>query len=299
MGEELVSIIIPAFNAERYIAKALSSIRSQTYRNWEIVFVNDGGSDGTAAIVADFARTVSQPVWLFAHAQPQGPSAARNTAMKASHGGLIAFLDADDFWLPDHLEGLTSLLQSGRAHLAYSECFVFRETPSGEIELLPIETIEVTNPGVDLFRRNFINPSSAAITRTLMRTVGEFDISMRGWEDIDYWIRAAIARFPIVGIGRQTCYYRKSEGALSSSHARMAEGMATVYEKHRNCGLLPEAEIVKKASDCYFSAGRMSWRSNAASASRNFHKAWTLDKHRIKPIVWYFLSAGLSLAQRA
>ncbi len=171
---------MPAFNSERYIGKALDSVRSQTYRNWEIIVTNDGGADGTSRIVAEFAQTASRTVRLLEHAKSQGPSAARNTAMKAAKGEYIAFLDADDFWLPEHLETVCAVLATGRADLAHSGGIVFRDTPSGEIELLPIYTIEVTNPPADLFRRNFINPSGAAITRRLMEKVGGFGHPARG-----------------------------------------------------------------------------------------------------------------------
>jgi glycosyltransferase involved in cell wall biosynthesis len=156
MNEELVSIIMPAFNAERFISQALESVASQTYTRWEIIVTNDGGTDNTAEIVSTFARQISQPLKLLHHAQPQGPSAARNTSMKAATGNYIAFLDADDYWLPDHLESLYAILSTGKGDLAYSDPYVFCETPTGEIKLLPIDTTTITNPGTDLFRRNFI-----------------------------------------------------------------------------------------------------------------------------------------------
>ncbi|MGA3035131.1 MAG: glycosyltransferase family A protein [Terracidiphilus sp.] len=298
MTEELVSIIIPAFNAERFIAKALESVCAQTYRSWEVVFIDDGGTDGTLQLVTEFSSKVSRLVQILRHARARGPSAARNTGMKAAKGQFIAFLDADDFWLPDHLESLCAILRSGKADLAYSDCFVFREALSGDVELLPIDTTEVKNPATDLFRRNFINPSGAAITCGLMEKVGEFDQTMRGTEDADYWIRAAINGYQIASTGKQTYYYRKSVGSLSAAPARMAEGIARVYEKHLHCGLLPEAELAKKATQCYFAAGKLHWRHNAASASHAFYQSWRLDKRNPMPLLWFFFTSGLSLTRR-
>jgi glycosyltransferase involved in cell wall biosynthesis len=299
MDRELVSIIIPALNAERFISKAMESVRSQTYTHWEIIAINDGGTDKTPQLAAEFRSRVPQNVQLLHHVQTQGLSAARNTGMKAARGGYIAFLDADDFWLPDHLESLCSIFESGKADLAYADGFVFRESPTSGIELLPIDTIEVTNPAVDLFRRNFINPSGVAITRKLMESVGGFDSTLCCVEDADYWIRSAIQGFQIVGTGKQTYYYRKSVGSLSSASANMAEGAAAVFEKHRRCGLLPEKEIVSKASDCYFSAGKLRWRQDSRVASRAFFKSWVLDKRRFKALLWFFLTSVLSLAKRS
>ena len=294
MAEKLISIVIPAFNAERYIGQALESVGSQTYLNWEILVTNDGSTDDTARIVAEFAHRTSQPVRILEHEQNSGLSAARNTAMRAARGECIAFLDADDFWLPDHLESVCALLTSGKADLAYSECFVFRNTASGEIELLPITTIEVTDPPADLFRRGYINPSGAAITRGLMEKVGEFDRNLRGTQDLDYWIRAAALGFQIASTGRQLYYYRKPPGSLSAESGRMAEGTARVYEKNQNCGILPEREIVNIARRCYFAAGRIYWRGDASAASRMFYKSWALGKAHLLSLLCAFLAAGMS-----
>jgi glycosyltransferase involved in cell wall biosynthesis len=295
MTEKLISIIIPAFNAERYIGQALESVGSQTYRNWEILVTNDGGTDDTSRIVAEFAQRTSQPVRILEHEQNSGLSAARNTAMRAARGECIAFLDADDFWLPDHLESVCALLASGKVDLAYSECFVFRNTASGEIELLPIGTFEVTNPPVDLFRRNFINPSGAAITRQLMEKVGGF--GPRRVEDLDYWIRAAALGFRIAATGKQTYYYRKSSGGLSAAFAEDAEGHGVVFVKHRHCGILPEKKILARARESYYAAGKLYWRKDPAAASRMFCKSWALGKAHLLPLLCASFAAGMSLVR--
>jgi glycosyltransferase involved in cell wall biosynthesis len=297
MTEEPISVIIPAYNAERYIGQALESVASQTYQNWEIIVTDDGGTDATGRLVSEFARKTTRNVMLLEHVQSQGPSAARNTAMKAAKGEYIAFLDADDIWMPEHLGSVCALLASGSADLAYAKCFVFRNTASGEIELLPTGTFEVKNPPADLFRRKFNNPSGAAITRRLMEKVGDFDRNLRRAEDVDYWIRAAALGFPIAPTGKQTYYYRKSPGSLSAESAKMAEGTARVYDKNRNCGILPEREIVSLAKACYFAAGKLYWREDAATASRMFYKSWTLSKAHLLPLLCAFLVAAMSVVR--
>jgi glycosyltransferase involved in cell wall biosynthesis len=299
MTEELVSVIVPAFNAEQFIVKALESVRSQTYQSWEIIVINDGGTDNTPGLVTEFKKTTSRSVRLLSHAKNQGLSAARNTGIGASLGSYIALLDADDYWLPKHLEMTCAILKSGNADLAYADAYVFRETPAKEIELLPIETIKITNPATDLFRRNFINPSGAVFTRRLAEKVGEFDRSLRSIEDLDYWIRAAAQGFQIAGTGSQTYYYRKAEDTLSANSARMAESAGKVFEKNRCCCVIPENQIVAKAGDCFFAAGKLYWRKDTVAARRNFYKSWTLNRRRALPLLWYLLTLVLSLARRA
>jgi glycosyltransferase involved in cell wall biosynthesis len=297
MTEKFVSVIMPACNAERYIGKALESARSQTYQNWEIIVTNDGSADATGRMVSEFAQQTPRNVVLLEHAQSQGPSAARNTAMKAAKGEYIAFLDADDLWMPEHLHRLCAVLDSGKADLAYSDCYVFCETPSGEMELLPAGAIEVRNPRQDLFRRNFINTSAAAITRRLMEKVGTFDTAMWAGEELDYWIRSAALGFEIASTGKQTYYYRKSAGSLSAASAKMAESNGGMFEKHRRCGVLPESEIVARARASYFAAGKMYWRENPAVASHMFYKSWTLNKAHLQSLLCAALAVGISLVR--
>jgi glycosyltransferase involved in cell wall biosynthesis len=272
-------------------------VRSQTYQNWEILVTSDGGTDETGRMVSEFARQTDHNVMLLEHAQSLGPSAARNTAMKAAKGEYIAFLDADDIWMPEHLHRLCAVLDSGKADLAYSNCFVFRETPSGEMELLPIDTIEVKNPRQDLFRRNFINTSAAAITRRLMEKAGTFDAALWAGEELDYWIRSAALGFEIASTGEQTYYYRKSAGSLSAESARMAECNGRILEKHSRCGILPESDIVARARASYFAAGKLYWRENSAAASRMFYKSWALNKAHILSLLCAALAAGISLVR--
>lgn len=295
MPDKLVSIIIPAFEAERYIGKALESVRSQTYENWEIIVTNDGGKDATGRMVSDFARQTPRNVVLLEHAQSQGPSAARNTAMKAAKGEYIAFLDADDIWTPEHLNSLCAVLATGKADLAYSDPYVFCETPLGEMQLLPHDTTEMKNPSQDLFRRNFINTSAAAITRRLMEKVGGFSPGRA--EDLDYWIRSAALGFEIASTGKQTYYYRKSGDSRSAAFAEDAEGLGTVYLRHRRCEILPEKKVLAIARSCFFSAGRLHWRKNPMAASRAFYMAWTLGRAHLLPLACAVAMAGLSLVR--
>src|SRR5437667_12904384 len=95
-----VSVIIPAFNAETYIAEALRSVAGQTYDDWDVVIADDRSTDKTVEIAKGFGERVK----VVEHHENAGPATARNTAVAHSDGELLAFLDADDYWLPDFLE---------------------------------------------------------------------------------------------------------------------------------------------------------------------------------------------------
>ena len=107
MNTGLVSIMMPAFNAEQYIGQAIQSVTSQSYPSWELVVVDDGSTDGTARVVEQFKDLRIKLI----HQANGGEAAARNTALQHMTGEFIAFLDADDLYLPDHLKLTVGILQ--------------------------------------------------------------------------------------------------------------------------------------------------------------------------------------------
>ena len=106
-----VSFIIPAFNAEAHLAETLRSVEAQTYGDWEVVVADDGSTDGTVEIARGFGAKVKVVRSLV----NGGPGAARNLAISSSSGELLAFLDADDYVLPEYLEHLVDLFDSRQA----------------------------------------------------------------------------------------------------------------------------------------------------------------------------------------
>jgi glycosyltransferase involved in cell wall biosynthesis len=102
MQEPLVSVVVPAYNRGGTIARSLESISAQTYQNWQAIVVDDGSADATAEIVGTLAREDAR-FRLIRHAHNRGAQAARNTGIRAARGSWIAFLDADDQFLPDSL----------------------------------------------------------------------------------------------------------------------------------------------------------------------------------------------------
>ncbi len=101
--DKKISVVIPVYNGEKYIAKAIQSVVDQTLPPYEIIIVNDGSTDDSALILVDLAK--KYPIQYY-QKKNGGQSAARNYGVQVSHGDLIAFLDQDDIWYPHHLEEL-------------------------------------------------------------------------------------------------------------------------------------------------------------------------------------------------
>jgi glycosyltransferase involved in cell wall biosynthesis len=98
----LVSIILPTYNRKKFLTGAFKSIESQQYKNWELIIVDDGSSDGSIELLTELKRSVTNPVRIIQQ-ENAGPAVARNTGILEANGDFIAFFDSDDYWLPDHL----------------------------------------------------------------------------------------------------------------------------------------------------------------------------------------------------
>jgi glycosyltransferase involved in cell wall biosynthesis len=185
-----VSVIIPAYNAAATIAGTVESVLAQTFKDIEIVCVDDGSSDQTRAILAGYADRVR----LVEQAN-SGPAAARNNGARNSSGEYLAFLDADDVWMPQFLERTVAVLDADPAlSLVYCNCAL------ADSEGVAIDTSIVGNgfdhpPSLNelLTRLWPIMPSAALVRRSAYEKCGGYRDELRGasfrFEDVDFWIR--------------------------------------------------------------------------------------------------------------
>src|SRR5690349_11714286 len=123
MSEPLVSIIMPAYNADKFIAPSLQSVIDQTYANWELIVVDDGSTDGTAETVQTFSRGEARIKYFYQNNRGQG--VAKNTGIRVAGGDFVAFLDADDLWCQGKLAMQTCAMLETGADLMFSNGFIF------------------------------------------------------------------------------------------------------------------------------------------------------------------------------
>ncbi|OXA80605.1 Glycosyltransferase involved in cell wall bisynthesis [Flavobacterium aquidurense] len=116
---ELVSIITPTYNAEKFITETLKSVKNQTYQNWEMILVDDASTDETVKIISDFAEKDSR-IKLFKLEKNSGNGFARNIALEKAVGKYIAYLDADDLWFPNKLEKQVEFLKTNNLPFTFS-----------------------------------------------------------------------------------------------------------------------------------------------------------------------------------
>ncbi|MHB0960560.1 MAG: glycosyltransferase family 2 protein [Pirellulaceae bacterium] len=230
----LVSAVVPAYNAERYIGNTLRSLITQTYPHMEIVVVDDGSCDATVRLIEEMARFHSQIRII--QQRNSGVAAARNRGMQMSRGALIAPVDADDIWFPDAAEKLVHCLLTSdpSVGLAYGWWVTIDEEGllDGGFRCSMIEG-DVFGT---LLCHNFLgNASSSMIRRTCLEEVGGFDDQFRrqtaqGCEDWDLYLRIA-RRFRFRVVPEFLVGYRRCEGSMSSDASSMARSHQYLLRK--------------------------------------------------------------------
>lgn len=237
-----VSVIIPVYNVEKYIAQTIQSVLAQSYSNFEVVVVDDGATDNSLAICQTFTdnrlRIVQQ--------QNRGLAGARNTGIRHAQGKFLAFLDSDDLWQPDKLAlHVQHLEQSSQVGVSFSRSsFIDDEGHPLGIHQMPKLT-DIT-PGY-LFCRNPISNGSTPVIRravlneicfqaNLYGTVEDFffDDSFRQSEDIECWLRIALQTDWIIeGIPESLTLYRVNAGGLSANLMKQYAAWEQILDKTR------------------------------------------------------------------
>lgn len=230
----LVSVIIPAYNAERFISRTLESVLAQTYPKFELLVVDDGCQDGTAAIVRQYMQRDNRIQLL---QQPNaGVAAARNLGIDRSRGELIAPLDADDIWFPENIEKQVKQILSAdkKVGLIYSWSIDIDEydQPTGDARKSHIEGNVLTT----LLIHDFIaNASCVLIRKSCLDRVGSYDVTLRerhgqGGEDWDIYLRIS-ERYDFQVVPKLLVGYRKVSGSMSTDSSQMARSRHLIWQK--------------------------------------------------------------------
>ena len=219
MQPKLISAIIPAYNAERYISQAIESVLAQTYRPIEIVVADDGSTDGTAAIARSYSavRYVYQP--------NQGPPVARNTGLAHSSGEWIAFLDADDYWPQLKLAKQSEYLA---AHPEFG-CVVgrwqnFLQKGTDKPDWIPESMLREDAVILGL--------QASLIHRWGFDRTGGFDRRYRISDDLEWFVRVREAGIPIGFMGSIMVYRRIHGANISQDQNAVAGATIRILKEH-------------------------------------------------------------------
>jgi glycosyltransferase involved in cell wall biosynthesis len=220
-----LSVVIPAYNAHETVGAAISSALWQTYRDLEVVVVDDGSGDATGSIAGSFP----DPVRVLRQ-ENAGVAAARNRGISEASGELIAFCDADDIWLPRHLEALVEVYDRHDG-IATSNCYWLfvggidpaRTRYKGRFPRPERQRLAI-------LEQNFVSTMSL-FPKKIVAEIGPFDPELRVAEDWDFWLRAIYAGYRVALQPRPLALYRWGSTGLSSSREEMDAHAEAVLRK--------------------------------------------------------------------
>jgi glycosyltransferase involved in cell wall biosynthesis len=249
-----VSIVIPAYNAMKYLPETVATVFGQTYEDYEVIIVNDGSTDDVALWVTE----LNHPKVKLISQENQGLSGARNTGINHAQGDYVALLDADDLWHPTKLEKQVKLLdQFPEAGLVYTWTALMDE--SGQLTGRFFGAKDEGKVWKKLIEFNVVGCGSVPLIRRIcFEQVGLFDRNLRSFvEDWDLWLRMA-PYFDFKVVNEPLVYYRQ----LPSSASRNWEAMATSYQIviEKNFNAAPEEMKYLKARSSGFMTLNLAWK---------------------------------------
>jgi len=243
-----VSIITPAYNAAEHLRETADSVLCQTFTDWEWIIVDDGSTDETRDVV----ENISDPRVRLIEASHSGlPAIARNLGVEESSGEYVAFLDADDLWLPEKLEVQLERFQSNpEVGLVFSKVRHMYDEIGRIGRSVHDSTLDAPNPGF-VFRylcfRNFVCTSSVTLRKDLLLDYGVMneDPRHRGTEDYELWLRLA-PHTQFAWVEKPVVIYRVAPTSLSHGAVFNAQGrilaLESALQRNPGLGVHPELE---------------------------------------------------------
>src|ERR1017187_2348151 len=256
-----VSIIIPMFNQAQYVAQAIESALGQNHRNVEVIAVDDGSTDNTPAVAAQFT---GRPNFKYIRQENTGLPGARNRGLPEATGDYACFLDSDDYFSPDKTARQAQLLDEN-PELGFVYCDIVTVDPAGQpaaeqFSIGKISRVLSGNIFQSLMLGGYFPPHTVMIRRSILSELGGFDPELGGHADYDLWLRMS-------GAGHKTCYqdeplafYQIHPDSMSKDGQHMNETRVATFRKIAR--LHPDAfaeslnHLQQKAQD-YFQANQL------------------------------------------
>lgn len=242
MTRPLCSVIIPAYNAEKFIVDALDSVFAQNYSPIEVIVVDDGSTDKTAEVVREYRQSNEQNKLKYICRKNSGPSGARNTGIKSSKSAYVAFLDADDMWTKGKLLKQIQLMEEHPdVGLLFGDSSRFSDEGNLVSSMLRKNGYNQDFFGDDFYvidaykkilaNNNFITTGSVILRREYIEKIGFFDEELRHSEDVDFWLQIAF-QYPIAYSKDLWLLRRIHKDNISEDLEVMHLGFIKVIRKH-------------------------------------------------------------------
>lgn len=224
MTQDRVSIVMPAYNNAAFIGEAAASVQSQTHANWELIVVDDASQDGTEAVARDLARGDAR-IRLLRLPQNSGSAAARNAGLRQCTGRYIAFLDADDLWMPQKLERQFASLRDRKCGFSFTAYRKLTARGQGAVIGAPASI-----SWRDMLKGNRIGCSTVLLDTNFVRQPLSFPTGLGRQEDYALWLALLRAGGEACGINEPLVLYRVHP---SSKSARKLASVAAQWRVYR------------------------------------------------------------------
>lgn len=281
-----VSVVIPSYNHEKYIRQCVDSVLCQSWRDSEVIVVDDGSTDGTHDILCEFGKKIT-----YIRQENRGTQAARNAGIRVSTGEFVALLDSDDAWLPEKLEQELRIFEiRPDAGLVYSLAYIIDST--GEIpstrQVIGAGLVD-TEPAFDqLLVENRVPALTAVVRKACLDEVGLFDETLFGAADWDLWLRIA-ARWPVVCLEYPLALYRIHESNTTNQFLRTGQYFAEqkrviekAFELHGD--IVRDSNVWSRARARVHLVGVEAYllSSDLSAASQELAQALSLDPNLVE-----------------
>ena len=204
------SVIIPLYNKAPYVRKALETVCAQTYRDYEIIVINDGSTDNSAIIAEEYLNSVDGISYKILQQKNAGVAAARNNGVAQSNGDYLAFLDADDWWEPTYLERMAQLIEDYPDAGLYACNYYYHKDGKNIIKVKNVKTGYINYPKT--YFETFAMPvwtGATIIPQKVFNEVGGFPIGVKLGEDFLLWAKIAM-QHPVVLLNELLTYYNNT-----------------------------------------------------------------------------------------
>ena len=246
-----ISIVMPAYNAARFLPETIASVVAQTCRDWELLVADDCSTDDTRRVVARHAAGDAR-IRLIALPRNGGPAMARQAALEVARGRFIAFLDSDDLWLPGKLQRQLEFMRS--TGVAFS-CTAFRRISADGSRAGRIVHVPPRLTYHQLLGNTAVATSTAVLDRDL---TGPFRMVKTYYDDFALWLEITRRGFPACGLDEDLMRYRVTGGSVSRNKLRSAMKVWRLYRDVERLSLGP----------AYWAFAR--YAANAARKYRSF-----------------------------
>ena len=274
MSEPLVSVVVPLFNKEKYIVECLLSILNQEYRNWECIIVDDGSTDRSLFKVEGFINSVPGN-WKVLTKLNGGPSSARNLGISMAQGEFIAFLDADDIWLPNKLtEQVNCLIKTPNCQLSLTDYIIQSATGSNVRAIRSSKSPRLLSDWLNMRGFGGLIESTGLVRKSVFLNNAYFDEDLGTGEGLDFMLKVnSLGNFVVVP--EFLTIYRLSEGQLHKNEELVKKNAARLAERYVNS--ISNLQKIKESQKAYFELSSLRSTSKKQILAVFLQKARSLD----------------------